>query len=270
MHTAHSPSSHPSPDALEYALQHWPWIVALALLGACLGWLFSLATPTRYEARLQITLSLDLSRTGTPSEDELDMVINAVGNILDAPSLRRQLLQDAQAAGISLTGDRLAERAFLERKGQSYVLRVQLEDPQQATWLVNHWAELAFADLQAAESHAMAAEALQRHLDGLSGCLSEAALSISAPAICPTDLAVLQTAIQETSQQIMAERQAGRGFFPGLRAIAPQPAELPLQPVQFARRNLILAGGLLGLLSGVLLLTWQLPERLIRRGKHSV
>jgi uncharacterized protein involved in exopolysaccharide biosynthesis len=266
--TTPSPTSHHPSDALEYTQRHWLWIVFLAVVGTCIGWLFSLTTPARYEAQLQITLSLDLSRTGTPGEEELEMVINAIGNILDSPSVRHQLLQDAQNASIPLNPSLLSECAFVERKNQSYVLRVRWSDPQQAAWLVNRWGTLAFADLQDAENHALAAESLQRHMDGLSGCLAEAAVSDPAPAICPTDLSVLQTAIQETSQQILMERQAGRGFFPGLRAIAPEPAEVPQQPVQFGRGNLIVAGCLLGVLAGILALWLHLPDRLKGLTKH--
>lgn len=249
-------------NALDYALNHWIWIVALTLLGTCLGWAFSQLNPARYEARAQITLRLDLSRTGTPSEDELEMAINAVGTILDSPTVRHELVTDAQNSDFSLDATLLSERAFVERKNQSYVLRVQWEDPQQAAWLVNRWSMLAVAELKAAEYHALSAELLQRRLDSLSSCLAESIAEPPAPALCPSNLQQLQLEIQQTGQLLLDEQKAARGFFPGLSTIPPEPAEIPAHPIQFERRILVVAGCLLGLLLAIFLLSFQIPNRL--------
>lgn len=251
---------------LEYALRWWPLIVIGMLLGTAAAWGFSRAAQPLYEARAEITLNIDLTRTGILTQEETDMAINAAGSIIDSADLRARLLADAQAQGVALTAEDYPQAAFLERKAESYALRVLLPDPAQAAWLADHWAELAEADLQTAAEHALAADALQNYIDGLTSCLQQAA--DSGAANCP-GLPAIQAALQESGDALLAERQAARALFPGLRASLTRSAQTPSQPVNFNRKWMLLAGALLGLLAGIAAIGLRLPDAWQRSAKRA-
>lgn len=256
-------------DTLEYSLRWWWLIVVCMFLGTAAAWGISRLHAPIYEARAEITINIDLTRTGVLSQEETDMAINAAGALIDSTDLRRQLLADAEAKGIVFTGADDQKVVFMERKAESYALRVQLRDPQQAAWMVNHWAELAILDLQAAEQHALAAETLQRSIESLAACIQQASSDSNTPGCNPADLTVIQTALKETGAALTAERAAAHAIFPGLRASLTRTAEVPTAPVAFYRKWMLLAGALLGLLIAVSALALRLPDKFSRSRKRA-
>ena len=252
---------------LENALRWWPLIVIGMLIGTAAAWGFSRTVQPLYEARAEITINIDLTRTGILTQAETDLAINAAGSIIDSADLRARLLAQAQARGIVLSPEQYAKSVFLERKAESYALRVLLPDPAQAAWLTETWSQLALTDLQTAAEHALAAEGLQNSIDGLTTCLQQAADTTNSAA-CP-DLPAIQAALQQTGDALAAERQAARALFPGLRFSLNRGAQLLPEAVNYNRKWMLLAGALLGLLAGVAAIGLRLPERLSRSSRRA-
>lgn len=250
-------------DTFANALRWWPLMVACAILGVLVALGFSALSDPIYEARAEITINIDLTRTGILTQEETDMAINATGSVIDSSDLRLRLLSDAQAAGIDIPAEKAASSLFVERKAESYALRVLLTDPQQAAWVANRWAELALADLQSAQEHAVMAEAYQRTIDGLSACIQQSALDNTS--LCGSmDLPALQAVLKQNAALLAEERLAARALFPGLRASYTRAPILPTEAVNYNRKWMLLAGALLGLALGILIIGLNLPARFER------
>jgi len=253
-------------ETLDDALRWWWLIVLLMLLGGLIALGISQTQTPIYEARAEITLNVDLTRTGVISQEETDMVINAAGALIDSTDLRHQLRSEAITSGIqSLDEDRFLKVVFLERKAQSYVLRVQLEDPSQAAWLANRWAELAYANLQQAVQHAVSAQVLERHLDSLASCIQQSSSENALLGCTLANLPSVQAALQETQQALQLEKQEAHAIIPAMLVSVTRTADVPTQAVDYNRKWLLLAGVLLGMLVGVSAIALKIPGRLTQR-----
>lgn len=254
-------------DDLITAFRYWWMIVLFMIAGLALGWVFFQTQPPLYEARAEITLNVDLSRTGTLSDTNQDILINSAGELMASAPIMDDLRQHAIQTGW-LSADDLTQRTFfIERRAESYVLRVQHRNPQAALSLADRWSDLAMRALETASLSALHADHLERYLDGLTGCLQQQSISGVERVGCPyQNSQQIEAEIRKTGEQILKARAEARGLIPGLRFTLNQPAVLLPKPVQFQRTTYLLAGALLGLITALVALHLRLPERLLKRG----
>jgi len=254
-------------DDLNAALRYWWLIVVLMTAGVILGWILFQIQPPLYEARAEIALNVDLSRTGTLSDTNQDILINTTGRVMATAAIMDDLKQQATKAGWLAANSNPQRIFFIERKAESFILRVQHPNPQAALELTDRWSELALRALESASQNALQADHLERYLDGLTTCLQQQTSGGVEIHACPfQDLQQLQTEINKTGEEILKSRVNARGLIPGIRFALTQPAELLPEPVQFQRSTGLLAGALIGLVAALFVIHFRLPERLSKRG----
>ncbi|MEN4011453.1 MAG: hypothetical protein ROW48_05425 [Bellilinea sp.] len=249
-------------DDLKTALRYW-WLIIIGMLaGLSAGWVVSQMQPPLYEARAIIAINVDLARTGTLSDLNQDILINTTGRIMASAPIMDDLRRQAAQTGMIQTGETFNRLAFIERKAESFVLRVQHHDPQSALNLVDRWSDLAMRALETASQRALAAETMQRYLDGLVECIRAVpAAGVETNYCAMTNLNQVQQEIERTGAEILLARHAARGIIPGLRFTLTHPAALLPEAAQFERSNYLLAGAGIGLLLALWAIHLRLPAR---------
>ncbi len=254
---AQMPEAYSPKDDLDYTLRYWWLLVLLMLIGVGLGWVFDQFAPPLYEARAEITISIDITRTGTLTGENQDMVIDSVGDIIGSSAVKNALQQDFPPSANTAT--------FLERKADRFALRVEARDPQAAVEIASRWSQLALAKLDDASLHVIAADILQRSIANLSTCIEQLPSAGSDPENCAhLSFAGIQILIQESGKQLRQENADSLGLIPGIRYWISQTPMTPTQPVQYNRKYLLLGGSLIGFVTGLWLLHLRLPDRIGR------
>jgi uncharacterized protein involved in exopolysaccharide biosynthesis len=252
-------------EVLERYLDLWWILAACMILGGIAGWGFSHFRPPIYEATAAYEVSLDqqqiANRLFTPlSHEPLDTTtqntyLSPVENTFVDIDVRNRLVADATAQGIRLKFSDINMMNFtIDRRSVRWLLTVRNTDPVVAAHLANLWITTADQALRDAQAHSTRAQTLQTQRDAVLKCFSEldfaranqcAGTSFSAPA-------ELDGYLNQLSQQINSEVQAGQNIDPALIFVFAQQAEPPSTPVLYVTSSIILAGSLLGLLIGIL------------------
>lgn len=252
---------HYSPkDDLDYSLRYWWLVVLLMAAGVAAGWIFNKLIPPVYESGAEISVSIDITRTGTLTGENQDMLIDAVGDIIGSPQV-----MEALAAEIQNPEDL---KTYLERKADRFALRVTGRNPQQIMGTAERWSELAIAELDKASQHVIRAEILERSIDGLSNCVKLLPSGGDPAGSCDQlSFDEVQKTIDKAGAELQTEKAASLGLIPGIRYWLSQTPQVPTQPVQYNRKQLLLAGAVIGLVLGLWLLHMRLPDRLVRRNR---
>jgi uncharacterized protein involved in exopolysaccharide biosynthesis len=242
-------------------LTYWWVVAAAAILGGLAGLgIFTLKEPV-YEAQVSITMGINFARTGYMEQYDKDLALGLAGSLIYSADVLQQVVDDAQTDKIAIDFDTLWHNSSLERKSYEWILRVRHPNPEQAVFLANHWIDMGIASLDSAMQHAISADGLQEYMSSLETCVEQVAVNAVVPA-CPYDtLAEVQTTLAATEIEYLLEKQASRNLFPYISYEVTQRAVKPLSPVTYGRNNLVLAGLLIGLLVGIVVVTSGLPVR---------
>jgi uncharacterized protein involved in exopolysaccharide biosynthesis len=253
-------------ELLQKALARW-WLVALLfLVGALVSGLGYSLLPHIYEARASVLTTVDFSNTGVLTQFEEDLMMDAVGWILESAEVTDRVVARAAERNISVDAAGLKEKTTIERRLGTWELRVRDPSPQVAQDLANLWLEEGDAVLKEAYQHAEEAGRLLRYSHSLEVCLEQTAASETSSTLCSaSSLAGIQDEMQRVSVKLAAERTASRGLIEGILLGEPQPAPLPAHPVTSSRGLFLLSGGLIGLLAG-----FTLSQARIRLGKWEI
>lgn len=245
-------------DDLDYTLRTW-WLLAFFILaGAVIGLGFSLLNPPLYEAQAEITISIDVSRTGTLTGESQDMLIDAVGDLIGAPAVMAALEEDRDPPDV--------QAFYLERKADRFALRVVGRDQEKIQQAAERWSSLAVSTLDEAAQHVIAADILERYLASLTECVQSLPSPVSGGEICGLpSLGEVQKTIQEVGLELHREIASSHSLVPGVRYWLSQTARLTDQPVQYNRKYLLLGGALIGFSLGLWMQHLRLPERITRR-----
>ncbi len=245
-------------DDLDYTLRTWWLLVLFTLAGAVFGWVFSIINPPLFEAQAEITISIDVSRTGTLTGESQDMLIDAAGDVIGAPEVMAALEIELDPPDV--------QAFYLERKADRFALRVVGRDREKILQAAERWSSLAISALDEAARHVFTADILERYLASLTSCVQSLPSAGSGTEICDLpSLDEVQRTIQDVGVQLREERAASRSLVPGVRYWLSQTARLTGQPVQYARKALLLGGALIGFILGLWLLHLRLPEQKFRR-----
>ncbi len=254
-------------EILERALHLWWAIAGCMLLGGIAAWVFSLSHSPIYEATALYQVTLDQQQLATrlgldPSQLPLDFTtqnnyLAPAESIFYLPQVVDKLVADANAQGIALTSkDFFSTNMFyMDRKGSLWIASVRRTNPNEAARLVNLWVTEADALLRVVQPHEARALALQAQRSLIQKCFAgndfTQANQCAGTAIGSS--AELDTTLNDLEKQIIAEHQAGMGIDPALQYSFSRPASPPLEPVLYNKSLLILAGAVIGLLIGILL-----------------
>jgi hypothetical protein len=246
----------------------WWWLLAFGILvGAGLGWTAHKLQPPIYEARAVISTNINFSRTGALTDIEEDNAMGVVGDLIDSRDVMARTVLAANGAGNSIQLDEFRQAASIDRTDADWYLRVRSRDPQSAAQLANLWSQAAYSALKVALGHALIADGLQRHQDGLVTCLERLTEISPVMAGCNRQLTDIQQELKDTSAQVFEETLASKGILPAMAFQISQPADIPLSPAASNRGLMILSGGLAGLVLSTWMVLAGLPD-LIRRKNH--
>jgi len=259
-------------DTFERALRRW-WLVALCMVaGGLIGWALTFLLHPVYEARANYLVSFDAEQLarlkGQQSADDLDFseinpYFSAAEEVFYNMDTRRALVKEAQARGIDLNIAEFSQSKFyVDRQGSRWIIEVRHTDPGAAAWLANTWLAITDTRLREAQAHGINAEALRLATDAVQACFAK--LDFSAANKCAgTDFSTpdeFQAWLHSSMSGLQSEGDLSLGISPLLSFTIQRDALLPGQPILYVRSQMTLAGALLGLMLGTLLVQL-LPER---------
>jgi uncharacterized protein involved in exopolysaccharide biosynthesis len=253
-------------DMLERTLRCWWMLAVLMVLGGAAGWTLSLFRPPIYEATAVYQVSLDeqqLVARGLVAADKLPLLfedqniyLSPAANMFDDSTVRANLVADASSNNIQLQeSDFNPADFYLDRRGKQWFVTVRSVDPATAARLADLWLVDVDAALRAAQAHTYQFISLQLQHDSVQKCFAEmnfkqanqcAGASFAAPVDLDAYLKGLET-------RIAFEQQAGRGIDPALLFVIVSQANQPSHPVLYSVSLMVVAGSLIGLLVGIIL-----------------
>ena len=251
---------------LATSIHYWWVIVVLMLAGTGVGWLLQGLLPAQYEARAEIAINVDLSRTGTLTGENQDILVNSVGKIISSNPVMAALQKETQDK-FAITAKAQLENMFAaERMAESFALRVQHPDAQIALGLADSWSKLAIAALDNASRHAQEVETLSRYLDSLAACIGQISTAAEDAPDCSVDnLEQLQTEVDKTYAALLKSREGAQGMTAGLSYTLAQPAQIQPQPIQNGKIQLLAGGAAIGLVLALWLMHNRWPYAWFRR-----
>lgn len=239
------------------AMKRWPVILGLGLLGALVGYIFSLLRSPLYQAKAVLGININYGITEPLELVVEDRVFNRVAGIVVSDSTLDQTLK------------RLPESLRLERgwtePGQLYqILRLEQRlaqwnltaidrDPEVAFILAQSWADTTLAVLDETYEHAWRAAALMGEDPFTLSCIQ-----VPAPEGSP-EVFTLECAIEPVNLDpvsltglLRQEIELSRGMLPNISFELLREAVIPSEPIVWTRGPLILSGAIAGLLIGFL------------------
>ena len=255
-------------DALTSAFRFWWVIFVLVVAGGLVGLLVHSLRPPVYEAVARFPASIDFVSAGPLTEREEDLALNAIHDLVISDAVVDKVVETAAAQGISTSKAELKQSALLERRVNVWTLRLRDTDSQRAERLAGLWAEQAQADLLDGYENALAAARLSTTMRSLESCLERAVVGEPSGVHCSSArFSEIQADLREAGAAYTQAKHASRGLSPTLVLGPMDPAVLSPRPVIFERSQVVLAGGLLGLLAGVWLVQSGLAARWLKSTK---
>jgi hypothetical protein len=263
--TSHEVSISPA-GILQRALRGW-WLVAFCVAaGALAGVAAWSIRPMQYESSFAILSSIDFTNTGELTQFEEDLAMEVVGQILGKQAMLERVTAAARQEGIAIDVVALRDHSSVERRLGTWRVRVRASSPAEAERLAAIWLGFGVEELTQAREHALVADGLKRRQQGLEECLSRSAGVEPSQGMCsPLGLKVLQAQLAESSQLLAEERGLSQGLSSGVVF-----GEMPAQPsaarrALYGRAEVVLAGGLIGLVIGVWAVQSDWAVKLARR-----
>ncbi len=239
-------------DASQRLMRSWPLVLIAGLLGGLLGLASGYVVAPRYLA----TASL-----GIGADPNLAEPLN--GNVQVEANLRIQdlLLSDAtleaargqlspELAGNSLEAFRAVLR--LEKYDSRWDLEATADSPRSAADRANAWAKAAESEFQAASAHALKAGQFQALLFSVA-CQPEVLIEGNSGNLWACDEMDLGLDPDQVGADLLEEARLGQGILPALSLTELKSASPPDKPVREAVPILALAGTLVGLSLGLVL-----------------
>jgi len=251
---------------LERMLHRW-WILALLMvMGGVGGWSISYIQPPIYEATVIYNVSLDqqkLVEEGVVASDKLpldfasqNVYLLPADEMFTSPDVEAHLAMDANAPGLLSPKNTIdPENLSLDRNGLAWQVSVRSVNPSVAARLANFWVKEADSALRAAQVHTLQSESLGIEYASIQKCFLD--MDFTQANICAGTSFVtssdLDAYLINLEQKILSEQQAGHGIDPALSFMIMTQAQPPSHPILYAVSSISLAGSLVGLLIGILL-----------------
>lgn len=242
-------------EAVKLALNKW-WLIALTtVVGGLFAILFFQLRQPIFEATVSFTIGIDYTRTGPVTQYDEDHALGMAGSLITSTRVKEEVVAIAQEQGIDVSFDQIHLNSILERKAHIWILRVHHQNPEVAANIANIWADVAMARLEEAYQHAIQKENLERYASSITSCLEMVIASQPVFATCHNmTLDEMQSTLAQLEEKIFAEKQSSYNIFPGLLFGEVTKAVVPNQPIRYARGNLAIAGMVIGLIAGLLII----------------
>jgi capsular polysaccharide biosynthesis protein len=223
-------------------LHSWPYLVLAGLIGALIGFIFSIARVPVYESRVVLGVNINYGVTQSLELVIENRAVDRVAAYINSDLVLQQVLdgmpqQSREERGWNTPAD-LRENAIISRRLSEWDLIVRDEKPEIAMQTAQLWAKIAVNGVQDAIQHSWKAVGLMNEEQFEVECnrISEENPLIRCM-VLPMDLD--EDALNGALQNELA---LSHGILPNIRVEVLQRAELPESPVIWGRNLLIVAG----------------------------
>lgn len=248
-------------------LRRWWLAVLVGLAGGLLALTFSMAHPAVYEASAHLGMDIAYGSTLRLELVVEDRVMGRVSALIESDPTLTQVLQslppELRAARGWATPSDLRPAVRIDEQLGEWLLTVDDRDPSVAAEVANAWADAAVAALDEAKRHAWAAVGLQSGPFQVT-CLQTKPETSNVPGIdwqaWSCTVLPLKLSAEALNGALQNEIQLSQGILPVLAYSLLQRASPPATPVLWSRSTLVLAGTLIGLVTGFVL-SLVLPAR---------
>ncbi len=249
-------------EIIQRILRYW-WIPAAGLfLGGLIGWGFTRLHPPVYEATATYQVTIDEQLLLTEGEVTTDMLPLDFNHQNPFYSPAADVFSTA-AANLAAGSQPVQLSDFsLDRRGTRWMAAVRSTDPVNAARLANQWVTDADAGIRQAQMHSAEARTLESQRDTLQKCFTnndftQANLCAGTSFTTPAEM---ESFSADLEQRLLVEQKGALSIDPALQVSFVAPAAAPVQPVLYSRAFVILAGSVIGLLAGLLVVP-RLPAR---------
>ena len=242
--------------------RRWPVILFAGIVGGFIGLFLGLALPPRYEATAAVRIAIDYSRTHPLDESAERQALNRVLDLIlsDDTLLRTLELTPPSSkaeASIAAVADLRQVIRLRDLRGR-WELIVTANAPQIVSDLANAWAASAIENARNSLEHAWRASNFQDQVFGL-GCKLKKSSVESAGALWDCARAIDADQAGEILASLLQEAELSHGLIPALSVSLLESAVPPSEPVSRAGAVYSLAGTIVGLLSGTLIVALRGP-----------
>lgn len=248
-------------------LHRWWLMVLVGTAGGLLALAFSMTHPAMYEASAHLGMDIAYGSTLRLELVVEDRVMGRVSALIESdPVLTRvvaTLPSDLRASRGWATPADLRSAVRIDKQLGEWLLTVDDRDPAAAAKVANVWADAAIEALDVATRHAWAAVGLQSGPFQVD-CKQTQPETSDIPGIdwqaWSCTVLPLKLSADALNGSLQNEIQQSQGILPVLAYSLLQRASPPATPVVWGRGTLVLAGTLIGFLTGVVL-SLLLPAR---------
>jgi len=251
------------PSKVFSRLIHFWWALALFMIvGGLAGLVAARFHRPVFESQSVITSIADYSVLGQVDDWDNDQLYSAIGDVIGSTSVKNEVIAKVQAAKLPLSETETLASLTLDRQDNRWVMHVRLDDPRVAQQVNSYWAESAMQALEAVKAKAVTGFESQQYINSLVTCLQQ---SVVVEANSTTCNAQTFTQIQNQLKDIASDPdlQISSGSLLLLHtsfALTTQ-ATLPGSPALYAQNLLALAGMLIALIVGLVVLSLDFPVK---------
>jgi capsular polysaccharide biosynthesis protein len=241
---------------LALIIRKWYLLLLFGLIGALLGYGLSFMNPPIYEAKAILSIGLNFDQTGSLHQYEEDLALGKVAGVVlsdDVMETAAATLTEQVAKNFGTTSlQEFRSATGLEQKGSRWELIASSQDPTLAVAMANSWAEASEHALQEAYHHALSAKNIQVELYGHQQDLQQIRTDPTDHPNSSEHIKYLEEVIQDLTEELQGELELARGLATFISFEWSQRADIPDRPSTRSRGGQILAGNLLGLTMGVI------------------
>ncbi|OGO15692.1 MAG: hypothetical protein A2Z14_06565 [Chloroflexi bacterium RBG_16_48_8] len=239
-------------------VRRWYIVVLFGLLGALAGYGLSFVNPPIYRTHSVFAMGLNFDMTTPLSQYEEDFALGKVAGVVLSDDVIAKaifiLTQREDTVNDELILEDFKSKILLEQKGSRWELNVFGEDPELIAAMANSWAEAAEDSLWDAYAHALQANSLKYQLESINKELRFLKTEDDRNPQNRSRIEDLEKLISEMDTQIQVELELGRGLTTFLSFEWTEQAMVPQGPATRSRGGQILAGNLLGITMGSLMI----------------
>jgi hypothetical protein len=238
-------------------IKRWWVITGLMIIGGVFGWIISSLHSPLYESKAILSTSIDFVQSGYLTDIEEDQILNLIGDNLLSDEVLIELEDRLSISGYDFSEKELQSILFIERQGYNWTMRARNENASLAKEIVSKLSEVVEEQLNSYLYHATKAATIYRRISGLEKCLLQQVWVEPSSVLCSSvDSNEIRKTITIEQQEYLKEIQDSHGVDPAVRFQVTQQANDPNR-VAYSRNEMILAGMVIGLLIGIILLCIQ-------------
>jgi hypothetical protein len=252
-------------DYYQKLIRNWFFLPFAMIIGGLIGLFLHYFIPPIFEAQAKFVVSIDYTRTGYLSDIQEDQAMRGIGSLIDSDFVHQKTVDKVNSLGEKISLSEIKEKSRLERGEFEWYIRIRDRKAENASKLVNLWAEQADQVLIDAIQHSLKAEGLFNYLDSIELCLQR--ISLGLDSLPPCDAKNTNEILKEmNSVGILAyqEKEASRGLMPALTVELREKSVLPLQPVVFARNGFVFGGAIIGMMAMLIWLAFKKTKQTVK------